>query len=94
MLSKKQNTSSFEYVHVHQGIKSSWWLLLSLQGVAVKLGDGVGVSWPGYAISHCSSVPLHRYDFLSLFTTLSKPLEAVFYFQKQCRLVFGKLYSF
>ena len=67
------------------GETNSWWLLFPLNGVAVKLGDGVGVTWPGYAIPHCSSVPLHTRDCLSMFTSQSQSLEEAFVFQHECK---------
>ena len=84
-----RNTNHLGFRHVSDGGKTSWWLLFPLNGVAVKLGDGVGVTWPGYAVPHCSSIPLHTNDCLSMFTSQSQALEEAFVFQEECELLYS-----
>lgn len=43
--SKDSNPEAVGYKHVTGGGEVSWWLLFPVNGVAVKLEDGVGVTW-------------------------------------------------
>ena len=36
---------------------SGWWFLLPAVGLAIELEDGVGVSWDGREVHHCTAVP-------------------------------------
>jgi hypothetical protein len=83
-LSKKANSRALGYELVKAGAQTSWYLLFPINGVAVKLEDGVGVSWPGNSVPHCSSIPLHTHDCLSLFTTLNWSIEKCYIFQGLC----------
>jgi len=81
MTSPKENPSALGYNKVKSGGMMSWWLLFPVNGVAVKLEDGVGVTWPGSMVPHCSSLPMHTHDCYSLFTTLNWSLEKCFCFK-------------
>ena len=83
-LSKKANPRALGYKLVKAGAQTSWYLLFPINGVAVKLEDGLGVSWPGNSVPHCSSIPLHTHDCLSLFTTLNWSIEKCYRFQGLC----------
>jgi hypothetical protein len=90
-LSKSANPRSLGYDLVKAGTQVSWYLLFPINGVAVKLEDGVGVTWPGNNVPHCSSIPIHTHDCLSLFTTLNWPIEKCFTFQGLCNEMQVKL---
>ena len=84
MASPKENPSALGYNKVKSWGMMSWRLLFPVNGVAVKLEDGVGVTWPGSMVPHCSSLPMHTHDCYSLFTTLNWSLEKCFLFQSFC----------
>ena len=46
MTSPKENPSALGYNKVKSGGMMSWWLLLPVNGIAVKLQGRVGVTWP------------------------------------------------